>query len=64
MLFVAGPRQCLGQTLAKQELFIFLVSLLQKFTITAKDPEDLPKLSGSVGGVYYPDEFEIVLRRL
>lgn len=64
MPFSVGPRECLGKTLAIQELFIFLVSLLQKFTVTAKDPDNPPKLSGSIGLVYLPDDFEIKLHKV
>lgn len=39
--FSIGKRVCLGEQLAKSELFIFFTSLLQKFTFKAPDNEEL-----------------------
>lgn len=35
----SGRRSCLGEQLAKQELFLFLVSILQNFELIAGGPE-------------------------
>ncbi|XP_059186689.1 cytochrome P450 2G1-like [Centropristis striata] len=48
--FAAGKRACVGESLARMELFIFLVSMLQNFTFTCTDGPDsmnvIPEYSG------------------
>ncbi|EPY79841.1 cytochrome P450, family 2, subfamily J, polypeptide 2-like protein, partial [Camelus ferus] len=39
--FSAGKRVCLGEQLARSELFIFFTSLVQKFTFRPPDNEKL-----------------------
>ena len=43
MFYSSGRRQCLGEALAKAELFLFTSSILQKFNIVPApgDPLDL-----------------------
>ncbi|XP_069389881.1 cytochrome P450 2A10-like [Paralichthys olivaceus] len=38
--FAAGKRACVGETLARMELFIFMVSLLQHFTFSCAEGPD------------------------
>ena len=42
--FGVGRRQCLGESLARQELFLFLVGLLQRFRITPDPSYPLPSI--------------------
>ncbi|KAL7400856.1 hypothetical protein ABVT39_019064 [Epinephelus coioides] len=48
--FAAGKRACVGESLARMELFIFLVSLLQNFTFSCTEGPDsinlIPEYSG------------------
>ena len=41
--FGIGKRICMGESLAKNELFIFFVRLLQKLEFTVTDPKPNPK---------------------
>ncbi|XP_074535191.1 cytochrome P450 2G1-like [Halichoeres trimaculatus] len=50
MPFAAGKRACVGESLARMELLIFMVSLLQHFTFSCADGPDsinlIPEFSG------------------
>nr|CAB3235604.1 cytochrome P450 2C42-like [Phallusia mammillata] len=60
--FSVGQRRCLGELLARSELFIFLVTILQNLNIS-KDPSlnGLPSLKGVMSGFFVPSEHKIVL---
>nr|CAB3235591.1 cytochrome P450 2C42-like [Phallusia mammillata] len=63
--FGIGLRRCLGERIAKKEIFFFLISLLQHFTLLP-DPtaKKLPEIdTGSELLVYSPQKFKVVLRK-
>ncbi|XP_067416389.1 cytochrome P450 2F3-like isoform X2 [Emydura macquarii macquarii] len=65
MAFSAGKRVCLGEVLARMELFLFFTAVLQRFTLTPlTHPEeiDLSPLMNSVGTVPHPYEFRAIPR--
>ncbi|XP_053566110.1 cytochrome P450 2F3 [Bombina bombina] len=56
--FGAGKRSCIGEALAKTEIFIFFVSILQKFTLKSAPGEGGPiQLMG--GGTRAPVPFNV-----
>ncbi|MEE6506783.1 hypothetical protein FKM82_007853 [Ascaphus truei] len=56
--FGAGKRSCIGEALAKTEIFIFLVSLLQKFTLSSSPGKSGPiELVG--GGTRAPKPYDV-----
>ncbi|CAI5639976.1 unnamed protein product [Oreochromis niloticus] len=56
--FLAGKRVCIGEPLARMELFLFFASLLQRFTFRPV-PGKMPSLEGVLGFNNSPEEFRM-----
>ena len=59
--FSMGPRVCLGESLAKSELFLFLASILQRFNFRMVDPNNPPSLEGKQGITFSPRKFDVII---
>ncbi|XP_048407378.1 steroid 17-alpha-hydroxylase/17,20 lyase isoform X1 [Stegostoma tigrinum] len=60
--FGAGVRACLGEILARMELFLFISWFLQRFTIDVPPGYPLPSLRGNFGIVLQPEKFKVQLK--
>lgn len=61
MPFGVGRRMCLGDVLAKMELFLFFSTLMHSFDITLPAGEAMPSLKGNVGVTITPEMFKVCL---
>lgn len=59
--FGAGPRVCVGESLARLELFLFLSSLLQRMSFRLPDGASPPNLQGRLGVVLQPLPYKVVV---
>lgn len=59
--FSLGPRHCLGESLARMELFMIISGLIQKFQLLPAEAEKLPDTVGQLSTVYKPLPFSVRL---
>jgi 26-hydroxylase len=57
--FGVGRRMCLGDVLAKAELFLFFSSMLHVFNLQLPEGAELPDLCGQAGVTVSPKSFKV-----
>ncbi|GFO14275.1 cytochrome p450 2u1 [Plakobranchus ocellatus] len=57
--FSIGSRNCVGEALAKMELFLFLSSMFQRFEFVSPDPANLPSLKPDIGITAVPSPYKL-----
>ena len=61
--FSVGKRQCLGETLAKNELFLFFTAMLQHYNFSPESSENLPVEEAMFGITCLPKPYKAVLTK-
>ncbi|XP_035272690.1 cytochrome P450 2F5-like [Anguilla anguilla] len=62
MPFSAGPRVCLGEGLARMELFLILVTLLRRFNFVWPEDSGVPDYTPVFGVTQTPKPYRLVVR--
>ena len=59
---LTGRRNCLGEALARIEVYMFIASIVQKYEILPEDPNSLPCASYNCGVTLNPHEYNLILK--
>lgn len=59
MPFGVGRRMCLGDVLARMEMFMFFSCVMQQFDLEMEEGHAVPTLEGTVGATIAPESFRV-----
>ena len=57
--FGIGRRNCLGEAVAKMELFLFMTAMIKQFDFVLPDDQSEPDLEGDFGIIHAPKPFKV-----
>ncbi|KAL8612108.1 hypothetical protein ACOMHN_013987 [Nucella lapillus] len=57
--FSLGRRMCLGEPLARAELFLFISAMIQQFNFLPPEDGSLPSLQGILGSTLSTQPFQV-----
>ncbi|KAK6754913.1 hypothetical protein RB195_013721 [Necator americanus] len=60
--FSIGKRQCLGEGLAKMELFLFIANLFNRFELSSIDPKNPPTMRKTFGTTVKPFDYQCIVK--
>jgi len=60
-MYNSGRRSCPGETLARDQLFLFLVGLLQKFTFSPDTSKPRPSQKPKNGIILTPPNYSVIV---
>ncbi|XP_047021878.1 cytochrome P450 18a1-like [Helicoverpa zea] len=64
MQFGIGQRMCIGNLLARMELFLFFSNVMHNFEFRMPEGEEIPPLEGILGATHAPVPFQLCFTRL
>lgn len=59
LVFFSGRRVCLGESLARMELFLFLTSMIQRFQFLPPEGEPAPEIVRRLGISFSPSPYKM-----
>jgi len=55
-------RSCLGENLAKEEVFLFLANILKRFSLSLDPSQPQPTFEPQKGFMLHPQDYRLVLK--
>ncbi|CAK1552159.1 unnamed protein product [Leptosia nina] len=62
--FGVGRRVCLGDQLARMELFLFFANLMNHYDFMLPEGDEMPALEGSFGTIHAPHPYRIIFKKI